>query len=291
MWRYNSNTVDVGRTPLPALLANPGSHQLTLKKAGFLALTQQVVLVRGPNTQTLKLAREVLTGKLKVSTNTPRTSELLVDNQVVGLLPWEGALPVGKVTLIGRNSDETSAPIEVTVERDVTTPIVLELKPNAGTLDVSALAAGVRISVDGQPVGVQSFRGPLSVGQHHLTLERDGFVTQEQDVDVRMNETSSFVIGNWVPLKAPLPPPPDDHGLYFRLDLAFLFSNKTDGITRHCEEQSSERPLLDACAVRWRLGPARGLPLQMDRAGDLGPRLVHRAIRRSAIYPVAARGQ
>jgi len=234
------DAVDVGRTPLPALLANPGAHQILLKKPGFVALTQQLLLVRGANTQSFKLAREVLTGKLSVSSNTAHpTSELLVDNQVVGLLPWEGTLPVGKVTLIGRNNDETSAPTEVTVERDVTTPVLLDLKPNVGTLDVSALAAGVRIAIDGRPVGVQSFRGPLPVGRHRLTLERDGFVTQEQEVELRLNETSSFVIGNWVPVKAAPLPPPDDQGMYFRLDLAGLVSNKTDGITEYCEQHST----------------------------------------------------
>jgi len=233
------DAVGVGRTPLPALLANPGSHQILLKKPGFVGLTQELHLVRGQNTQTFKLQREVLTGKLQVSSNTAHpTSELLVDNQVVGLLPWEGTLPVGKVTLIGRNNDETSSPTEVTVSRDVTTPVVLDLKPNAGNLDVSALAAGVRISVDGRQVGVQTFRGSLPVGRHRLTLERDGFITQQQEVDLRLNETASFVIGNWVPVKAPALPPPDDHGLYFRLDLAALLSNKTDGITNYCEEQS-----------------------------------------------------
>ncbi|HEY0465501.1 MAG TPA: PEGA domain-containing protein [Polyangiaceae bacterium] len=235
------DAVDVGRTPLPALLANPGPHQVMLKKAGFVALTQQLLLVRGPNTQAFQLVREVVTGKLHVTTDTTHaTSELLIDNQVVGLLPWEGTLPVGKVTLIGRNSDETSAPVEAAVERDATTAIVLSLKPNAGTLDVSALAAGVRVSVDGRPVGVQNFRGPMPVGRHHLKLERDGFVTQEQEVDVRMNETSSFVIGNWVPLKVALPPPPDDHGMYYRLDLSFNFSNKTDGLTQYCEQPSTK---------------------------------------------------
>jgi len=233
--------VDVGKTPLASVRANPGPHQLSLRKPGFVSVSQPIVLVRGQNTQTLKLAREVVTGKLQVSTSSPHpTSELLIDNQVVGLLPWEGALPIGKVTLIGRNNDETSSPTEVTVERDVTTPVVLDLKPNTGTLDVSTLASGVRISIDGRQVGVQTFRGALPVGHHQLKLEREGFVTQEQDVDVRLGETSSFVIGNWVPLKGPAAQaPPDDRGMYVRLDLAAVFSNKSDGITEQCEEHSS----------------------------------------------------
>ncbi|MEI9937342.1 MAG: PEGA domain-containing protein [Pseudomonadota bacterium] len=233
------DAVDVGRTPLPALLANPGSHQITLKKPGFVALSQELILARGPNTQTLTLVREVISGKLHVSSNTTKAlSELLVDNQVVGLLPWEGSLPAGKVTLLARNNEESSAPTEVVVERDVTTPVVLELKPNTGTLDVSAVAAGVRISVDGRQLGLQNWRGPLPVGRHRLTLARDGFVSQEQDVDLRLNETASVVVGNWVPVKAPPLLKADDHGMYYRLDLAALFSNKTDGITQHCEEES-----------------------------------------------------
>lgn len=232
--------VDVGKTPIPTLLANPGPHQLTLKKPGFVTFSQPLLLARGKNAQSFKLERETPTGRLQVSTTSQHaTSELLVDNRVVGLLPWEGALPVGKVTLIGRNNDETSAPEQVSVERDVTKAVVLELRPNTGTVDVSTLAPGVRISLDGARVGIQTFRASVPVGRHRLKLERDGFVTQEEEIDVRVNETSRFVIGWWLPLPVRPSPEPDDRGLYFRLELAFLLSNKTDGITQHCEEQSS----------------------------------------------------
>ena len=45
---------DAGRTPFAeALRMNPGSHAITLKKPGFVTISQQVVLARGPASQRL----------------------------------------------------------------------------------------------------------------------------------------------------------------------------------------------------------------------------------------------
>lgn len=250
----------VGRSPLTEpLLANPGPHQITLNKPGFVALTQQLVLTRGVNSLSLQLVPEVVTGKLRVTTSAQGVTELLVDNQVVGLLPWEGSLPVGKVTLIARTSDQTSLPLEVLVERDIVKPIVLALLANEGVLDVSSAAAGIRIAIDGRDVGRQNWRGSLPVGSHRLQLTRDGFVAQDQDVQVQAGSTSNIVVGHWVATARPgaEAKPREDRGLYFRLDLAGAFSAGSDGVTQHCAEKNTLAPA--SCSPRNPLGGSLGL--------------------------------
>ena len=249
----------VGRTPLAEpLILNPGPHQIVLKKPGFVTLTQQLELTRGPTTQALTLVLEVVTGKLHVTASRPQSvTELLVNEQVVGLLPWEGTLPVGTVTLQARSNQEASDPKQVEVTRDATQSVVLELEPYSGTLDISSAAVGVRITVDGRLMGIQNWRGPLPVGWHRLSFARAGFVTQEQDVQLEANETATVLVNNWVPDPGAIPllKPEDERGFYVRLDLAPTFSGKSDGITQHCEEANSDA----RCAARSPLGAALGL--------------------------------
>ena len=254
--------VTVGRTPLSEPLSlNPGSHQILIQKDGFIGLTQQLQLERGPSSTKLSLVPEVLTGKLRVTLSNPQSvSELLIDNRVVGLLPWEGALPVGKVQLLARNNAESSQLLEVEVERDVTKPVVLELKQNSGSLEISAAAAGVRISIDGRLKGIQNWHGPLPVGQHRLSFAREGFETQEQEIDIKANESSSVLINNWVPIHAPPPlvKPDDNQGLYFRLDLGPTFSSGSDGINQNCDATGSNARCADRPPIGGFLGVRAG---------------------------------
>jgi PEGA domain len=248
----------VGRSPLPsAVPANPGPHTISLKKPGFVSLTQQFVFARGGNALSMALVPEVLMGKLRVTSPTQSVAELLVNNQVVGLLPWEGSLPVGKVTLIARTNDQTSAALDVIVERDITKPVSLELLANEGVLDVSSAAVGVRIAIDGRAVGTQNWHGSLPVGSHRLQLARDGFLTQEQDVQVQAGSTDSIVVGHWVAAPRPPPKPKDDHGLYFRLDLAGAFGPGSDGISQHCDAHDKVAPA--RCASKSPVGTSLGL--------------------------------
>ena len=181
----------------------------------------------------------------------------MIDDHAVGLLPWEGSLPAGKATLVARTNDAASRPLEVTVVRDVTTPVVLTLEANAGTLEISAGAAGVRISVDGRLVGVQNWRGSVPVGWHRLSLVRDGFESQEREVQVRSNASENVVVGHWVAVKGTLTAPKESNGqgLYFRLDLGGTFSNTSDSITAHCAEPTSDA----RCSSHAPLGGILGL--------------------------------
>ena len=249
----------VGRSPLTeALLQNPGPHQISLKKPGFVALTQQFVLTRGVNELSMALVPEVLTGKLHVETSSPGVAELLIDNQVVGLLPWEGTLPVGKATLIARTTNQTSTPLDVVVERDVTKPVSIQLIANEGTLDVSSAAVGVRVSIDGRKVGTQNWRGTLPVGTHHLLLERPAFIAQEQDVQIQAGSVTSIVVGHWV--AAPVlvdEAPKNDRGLYFRLDLAGMFGGSGNGMSQQCDSKDTVAPA--RCAAKNPVGGSLGL--------------------------------
>ena len=250
---------DVGRSPLAKpLLLDPGAHEFVLTKPGYVALNQELVLERGPRSETMTVTPEVATGKLQVSTSiTPTTvTELLIDNRAVGVLPWEGTLPEGKVTLIARNDEATSRPLEITVTRDLTTAIVLTLEPNTGLLDVSAAAAGAEISVDGHIVGARYWHGSLPIGAHHVSVAREGYETQERDVRVQSNATTSEVLDHWVAAKsASTPPARNERGLYFRLDLTGTIANTSDGITSHCATAPSDAH----CSSHAPLGGGLGL--------------------------------
>ena len=250
----------IGTSPLPGPLpVNPGAHRLALTKPGFLPASRDVMLTRGLNALRVSLAAEVATGTLRVTSEAKGVIELLIDHRVVGLLPWEGTLPVGPATLSARTSDQSSLPVQVVVEKDVVKPVTLALSQNLGLIDVRTAVPTVRILLDGRAVGVGAWRGTAPPGVHHLEFQRDGFVSQGEDVAVTTGGSFSVVVGNWVPLSVPQERarPADDQGLYVRLDLAGAFGATSDGVSRHCAEPETNAPA--RCASSGPYGGGLGL--------------------------------
>ncbi len=99
----------------------------------------------------------------------------------------------------------------------------------------------------------------MPVGSHRLQLTRDGFVAQDQDVQVQAGSTSSIVVGHWVATarSAAEAKPRDDHGLYFRVALAGPFSGGSDGMTQQCADKNTLAQA--SCSPRNPLGGSIGL--------------------------------
>lgn len=267
--------VSVGRSPLGRQLLNPGRHRLELKKSGFVPQASDVELKAGPSLLSFALVAEVLQGKLSVtSSGAAGAAELLVNGKVVGLLPWQGTLPVGSVTLVARAPEASSVPVTVVIDSQAPQSVALELKQNTGKVAVNSPFMDVQISVDGAPVGVQSWSGPLPVGRHRLLLSRAGYVSQEQQLDVSSNATTTVTVGSWVaePGKANEPAlesaPSDEGGLYVRLDLGGTIGQTKNGISAHCNESPSNA----TCSDTGPIGPLLGLRAGY-RFGWLAPEL------------------
>lgn len=62
-----------------------------------------------------------------------------------------------------------------------------------GAIDVASLPAAAMVFVDGQPVGLTPYRGPLFAGGHQVLLRREGFADFSQPVDVRDGETAQVL--------------------------------------------------------------------------------------------------
>jgi hypothetical protein len=237
----------VGQTPLPsALTLNPGKHHLELKKADFNALTSDLELKPGPTKLSFALVAQVMAGKIHVSASDAfGVTELSVNGKVVGLLPWEGEVPLGAVTLVARASNATSTPTSVVVERDGPNVFTLTLAANTGRLAIDTPFADVGITLDGQLVGYQSYNAPVPVGRHHIVLARTGYISQEQDVDIATDGSTQVTIGNWAQIGGKpnnLPTARDDNGIYVRLDLGGAVSSLRNGVVDHCASCDKSGP-------------------------------------------------
>jgi hypothetical protein len=213
---------------------SPGSLQ-------NVALCQKALLRYAEATDTLRRLLERHGAELSEEEKTAARTALQELEASVGSVVVSVRPSHAKVTLDGRPLDSASlgAPFRLNVgehtfsadapgfsrvsklvrvaagSRDV--PVELALTPVMGFLDVVANDPSAVIAIDGRPLSIGSFSGPVAPNEEHLVqVYRPGFEPFETRVTVDVGETEvvTGTLGERVegaattPDKGPLPPPP-----------------------------------------------------------------------------------
>ena len=118
----------------------------------------------------------------------PEGAELFIDGAPEGKAPKTVSLNPGAhtvaVTLKGRRASEHQ--FEVQPGRDLDLLIALAEGTGPGSLTIVSEPAGAKVLIDGQRVpGLTPYKGPLPVGQHRVTLELEGRLRPERDVELK----------------------------------------------------------------------------------------------------------
>ena len=137
----------------------------------------------------------------------PAGAEIVVNGQPRGETPARVTLEYGQHRVALRKSGYRSMEREVAVSDRTPPRVMVELQAErpveqpapAGTVGrvvVRTVPPGARVVVDGQKT---NYRSPvnfaLPVGKHKITVERDGFAPQTNEVNVRRDQTVQLDIG------------------------------------------------------------------------------------------------
>ena len=166
---------------------NPAKAETAFRQA--LTLDPTLVLNKDQTKESLlqifARARSSLSGKVSVSADRPDAT-LHVDGKLLGPLPHQGALSVGKHTLEVTVTDGRwgySGELLVRVGQDH--QLELTLAPLTGTLQLQSKPPGATIKVDGKPHGKTPLRAlHLAPGEHQLELELAGHKSLTQQVEL-----------------------------------------------------------------------------------------------------------
>lgn len=136
----------------------------------------------------------------------PAGALIIVDGERQGRAPLELKLPGGPHQIVAEHGGATTTRM-LTVEYAEPARVVLAVGGD-GTLVVSSNEAGATVRIDGAPVGVTPWRGPLPPGRHVVIVEKPGFTTVERVVDVPPDGTTQITAGMVRPLGYVDPTPP-----------------------------------------------------------------------------------
>ena len=175
-----------GTTPLARMRVSAGTHSVRVNKAGYLPFEQQVKV--GGAEQRLvdvRLALIAKSGRLRVTAQEGAKAEVLVDGVPVGVVPWEGPLPVGDHTLSLRGDAPLGTqPVVAPVKVDDLTAISLVLEPLEAEVRVDPIPANATVALDGVTLGRGVWEGRVRAGSHRVEVAAEGFVAQRRDIQL-----------------------------------------------------------------------------------------------------------
>jgi len=184
----------VGTSPAAPVRASAGTRVIRVYKEGFFPFDTRVEIAGGQT----KLVAVTLTplkrtGRLKVTEQTGRSVDVVIDGVVVGKTPWEGATSPGDHTLVLRGAwNEGTPPVAASVGEDQTTPLVLLIEELPASLRVEPTPASATVRVDGVVVGRGIWEGRLRSGAHQVEVRADGYVPRS--FQVRLDESQHRIV-------------------------------------------------------------------------------------------------
>jgi hypothetical protein len=174
--------------PVSPLRVSAGDHLVRIVKEGFNPFEDRVK-VAGGETKLLAVKQKALTssGRLKVTEQSGRVIDVLVDGGVVGTAPWEGSVAVGKHAVLLRDGQGKlgTMPVSAKVEAQQITVLNLRAEALESGLHIVPTPADADVAIDSISVGHGAWSGWVRAGKHRIEIRADGFVGQEKTVDIQ----------------------------------------------------------------------------------------------------------
>ena len=132
----------------------PGKHAIAIAKIDFDLFTTSVEIEGGKEAAVAaKLKPEVKTGHVRVTAPALTEGDVVVDDKLVGRLPWEGDIAPGKHVIDVKGSRLTSDPqtVDVVAKGELAVELATRPLPPPAPAPTLAMPAVVATPVDGTP--------------------------------------------------------------------------------------------------------------------------------------------
>jgi hypothetical protein len=173
------------------LLLPAGQHVVRAEKEGYVAAQTNVNVVDGAATSArLRLAKQP--GELHIDTNNIPVT-VSVDGAEVGRAPGMVPVPPGSHTITLRAPRYLDHVVTLDIEgAGVKQDLAVRLEPAWGTLKISTVPTGARVTVDGRAAGVTPASAQAASGVRQIRIEAAGHKTWESSVVVKAGQTLSM---------------------------------------------------------------------------------------------------
>ena len=180
----------VGKTPITSNKLSSGEHTVSIVRSLYKSHVAKVVI---EDNKTLDYAPELVPNFANVTLTSGSDSDkfqIFVNDKMKGYSPWSGDLEAGPYIFEARKAGYRSSSITKTIEAtpskqsyEITAPT-----PIYGLLDVNTTPANAEVSVDGVVVGKTPLTHKVVVGNHIVSISKEGFEIVKQSITIEENK-------------------------------------------------------------------------------------------------------
>ncbi|KYF82937.1 hypothetical protein BE20_00795 [Sorangium cellulosum] len=182
--------------PVNPIRVAAGVHMVRILKDGYAPFEMRVE-VAGGRTAPVIVKHVALTesGRLKVTEQSGKAVDVVVDGDVVGQTPWEGTLAVGAHMVVLRGERNLgTGPAAAPVKAGQLTTLSLRAEELEAMLRVDPTPAGAMVTIDGVPVGRGTWEGALRAGAHRIEVRDEGFVPVTRQLNFARGQQEKLTI-------------------------------------------------------------------------------------------------
>lgn len=191
------SSIDRGEyPPLQPIRVPAGNHVVRIFKEGFESFETRVDVAGGQLVSVrARMAQLKESGKLRVTEQSGKKVDVLVDNVVVGTTPWDGTLAVGDHTVMLRGTGKLGTqPASAPVKNGELTNLTLLAEDLDATLRVEPTPPGASVWVNSVNVGRGVWLGRLKVDAHKLEVKADGFLSDVRTVKLERGQRETLKV-------------------------------------------------------------------------------------------------
>ena len=182
----------VGTTPISKYKLSSGSHHIRIVKNLYLTFEENITI---KDSEQLNYTATLTPDFATVTITADSGSDIYVNDVLKGKSPWTGSLSTGTYIFEARKEGHrttsltktiTAEPAQQSYKLDSPTPIY-------GTINVTSTPIAADLYVDGKLVDQTPAMVDLIIGQHKITLRKEGYADYEQTVTVAEGEFKDVV--------------------------------------------------------------------------------------------------
>ena len=182
--------------PIKPIRVPAGSHLVRIFKEGYQPFETRIDVAGGQTVSVAaKLRKLTSSGRLRITEQTGKTMDVVVDNVVVGRTPWEGMLGVGDHMVVLRGEGKLgSQPTPARVRPQQLTSLSLVAEDLDASLRVDPTPAGASVWINSVNVGNGVWLGRLRSGPHRIEVKAPGFLPVVRTVALEKGERESVAV-------------------------------------------------------------------------------------------------
>ena len=183
----------IGKTPISKYKLASGEHRVMVVKEMYHTLSSTITISEGENfNYTPTLSADFAT----VTFDAGAECDIYVNDVLKGKSPWTGELATGTYIVEARKEGHRSTTLSPSIS---VTPAKQSYKldapsPIMGSINVVSSPALGEVYVDGKFVGETPLMHNLLIGEHEITIKREGYVAIKQNVTIVESKVSDMIV-------------------------------------------------------------------------------------------------